>query len=357
MEEKELSIDLKTIWSVLYKARKGILGFSFCSSIIVAIIIFNKPNEYTSSSSVMPELESTSAGGLSKFAGLASLAGLDLSSMASSDAVRPDLYPSIINNTTFFLNLLDSRVRTMESPNELFIEFYINAYDIKRDSLEVKKGILSNLNISPKSDYSNALSMSDSSHSLTYISKFKAEIIRELKNKIVADIDSKSGIINVTVELPDPVAAADVARISMEYLTEFVTNYRIEKSKQDLKFLEGRLEEAKSTFYLTQSKKAVYNDQFQSGTIRLQVADVRRERIESDYRVSSSFYSQLLEQYETAKIKVQENTPVFKMLEMPVVPYKKSGPKRSLLLIGAFVLSFILASMLSLAKNYKVLVN
>jgi uncharacterized protein involved in exopolysaccharide biosynthesis len=357
MEEKELTIDLSSIWSLIYKSRKALLAFSLVSTFTVAIIIFKQPNEYTSYSSVMPELESTSSGGLGKFAGLASLAGLDLSSMASSDAIRPDLYPSIINNTTFFLRLLKSNVRTMENSSVNFLGFYVKAYEIEKDSSGGIKGMLSRVFKSANTIEKSVYILKDSTTSLSYISKFEAEIINNLKDKIVASIDSKSGIINVTVELPDPVTSADVARISMDYLTEFVTNYRIEKSKQDLEFLEERLEEAKRKFYLIQSQKAKYNDQSQPSTIRLQSADVRRERIESDYRVSSSFYSQLMEQYETAKIKVQENTPVFKILEKPVVPYKKSGPKRSLILLSTFILSFISMAFVVLVKNYKNLIS
>jgi LPS O-antigen subunit length determinant protein (WzzB/FepE family) len=140
--------------------------------------------------------------------------------------------------------------------------------------------------------------------------------------------------------------SAQVAKISMDYLTEFVTNYRTEKAKHDLNFLAERLGEAKGKYYNTQAKKAQYSDQFSAPTIRLQSADIQRERIESDYRVTSSFYQELLQQYETAKLKVQQETPVFKILQQPVVPFKKSGPKRVIVVLfsmfcGAFVGLFL----------------
>ncbi|MDT4876136.1 hypothetical protein FQZ97_1115560 [compost metagenome] len=72
--------------------------------------------------------------------------------------------------------------------------------------------------------------------------------------------------------------------------------------------------------------------------MRLQSADVRRERIESEYRLSSSFYNELLKKYEEAKFKLHQETPVFKVLEPPVTPAKKSEPKRSIIiLISAFL--------------------
>jgi uncharacterized protein involved in exopolysaccharide biosynthesis len=280
----------------------------------------------------MPELESTDAGGLSKFAGLASLAGVDLSSMSSSDAIRPDLYPSVINNMSFFLFLLEQDVKTSEQNNENFLDFYVRTYDLEMDTVTSEKGFISGLR-EFLGIASKVVVQQDTSGDFIYLPEYKGEIIEELREKIVANMDKKTGIIGVSVELPDPVTAAYVAKISMDYLTSFVTDYRTEKSRQDLNFLAQQLGAAKGKYYTTQSKKAQYSDQFQSPTIRLQAADIQRERIEADYRVSSSFYTELMKQYESAKMELQKQTPVFKTLEQPVIPYEKSGPRRSIALV------------------------
>jgi LPS O-antigen subunit length determinant protein (WzzB/FepE family) len=353
-EEKELTIDFGALWEVIKKSKWFIALTVLLFAIITAFVVFNQPNEYTSTASVMPELESTDAGGLSKFAGLASLAGVDLSSMSSSDAVRPDLYPSVINNTSFFLYLLEQDVKTLESTNENFLDFYIRTYELEEDTVANKKGMISNLKeFFGISDEINITS--DSSSDFIYLPEYKAEIVEDLKEKIVANMDDKTGIIGVSVELPDPVTAAYVAKISMDYLTTFVTSYRTEKARQDLGFLAEQLGTAKGKYYNTQSKKAQYSDQFQSATIRLQAADIQRERIEADYRVSSSFYTELMKQYESAKMDLQKQTPVFKTLEQPVIPYEKSGPSRSVMLIFSLFLGCLTSVVLLLFRksNYK----
>lgn len=356
-EEKELTIDFGALWEVIKKGKWFIALTGLVFAVITAVIVFNKPNEYTSTTSVMPELESSNAGGLSKFAGLASLAGVDLSSMSSSDAIRPDLYPSVINNTSFFLYLLEQDVKTSEKDKENFLDFYIRNYELEEDTVANKKGFISNLKeslgIAPK-----VIIKSDSSSDFIYLPKYKGEIIEELKEKIVANMDQKTGIISVSVELPDPITAAYVAKISMEYLTTFVTNYRTEKSRQDLNFLAQQLGAAKGKYYNTQSKKAQYSDQFQSATIRLQAADIQRERIEADYRVSSTFYTELMKQYESAKMDLQKQTPVFKTLEQPVIPYEKSGPRRGVILaIFCFVGIFFSIIIISIRNREKVLLR
>jgi len=190
-----------------------------------------------------------------------------------------------------------------------------------------------------------------------FISKENGKVINNLMGKIVATMDKKSYIISISVELPDPVTAANVAQISMNYLTNFVTNYRTEKTRRNLDFLASQLRLAKGKYYSTQSKKAQYSDQFQSATIRLQSADIQRERIETDYRVNSTFYKQLLEQYETAKLKVEQETPVFNTLQQPIVPYEKSGPSRIITVIFFSIFGCLLCSLVLLLKKIQTIIN
>ena len=167
--------------------------------------------------------------------------------------------------------------------------------------------------------------------------------------------DKKVGVITISVKMPDPVVAANVARFSMNYLTDYIINYRTEKQKRDLDFLAERLNAAKGKYYSNQSKKASYTDQMPVNALRLQSADLQRERIESEYKISSSFYNSLLQKYEESKLKMQQETPVIKVLEPPLVANLKSDPNRIIIILSAFIFgtlfSFVLA--MSIRKNYK----
>jgi uncharacterized protein involved in exopolysaccharide biosynthesis len=351
-KEKEVSIDFSEFLKVIKKGTLFVFGFSLLFALITAIIVFRKPNEYTSIVSVMPELESSSGGGLSKFAGIASLAGIDLSNISTSDAIRPALYPSVINNTSFYLFLLDQKVKTSSGVTMKFKDFYYKSYDIENDTLKVNEvGFIDKIRNILGIDVKSVKAKLDTKQQFIYLSKADGDMIEDLVEKITANMDKKTGIISISVKLPDPLTAADVAQISMNYLTTFVTNYRTEKARLDLDFLAQQMYEAKGKFYNVQNKKAKYSDQFQAATIRLQTADVARERIESDYRVSSNFYTQLLQQYETAKMKVQEQTPVFKILQKPVVPYEKSGPRRVLTILFFSIFGSVVGSVIYLLRK------
>jgi uncharacterized protein involved in exopolysaccharide biosynthesis len=329
MEDKEINIDFAFIFSLISKSRSLMLLFGFLFALTSAIVVFNKPNIYLSTASIMPEYQVSGVpNGLGKFAGLANLAGININDMAGSDAVRPDLYPSIINNTSFFLYLLKQKVKTREGKEITFEEFYLNAFQIKNDN-KSELGVIDRLkHFFGFKNNEVLVPLEKSNKDIIVIRKGTGKTIENLIEKITAGMDKKTGIISISVELPDPLVAAQVAQITTNYLTDFVTNYRTEKVKLDLDFLSRRLIEAKSRYFNSQEKKALYSDKFSEPTIRLKSADIQRERIDSDYKVSSNFYQELLKEYETAKLKVQKETPVFKILQKPIVPYEKIGPSR-----------------------------
>ncbi len=337
--EDIISINFKAFFKILWQEKFLLL---LCFALMGGIGLwyaFSKPEEFVSEGKILPEVQSQN-GKLGGLAGLAGLAGFDLNSLqgAGTDAVRPDLYPDVLQSTPFFMDLFKQMVTTRENKQMSFEAFYHRMIE------EGKKTEEKNLKLFPVKE-----------NGFFVVNHLTELRIKDLKQRISANIDKKSGVISISVKMPDPVVSAGLARFSMIYLTEYVTNYRTDKAKKDLEFLAKRVDAAKGKYYNDQIQKAQYNDQFQLPTIRLQAADIQRERIESEYRLSSNFYNELLKKYEEAKIKVQQETPVFKVLEPPTVPTLKSEPKRAMILLAFLFLGGILGVMIALIRkqNYK----
>jgi uncharacterized protein involved in exopolysaccharide biosynthesis len=82
-------------------------------------ISFSFPTEYTSTAKILPEYSSgASPGGLGA---LASIAGLSLGTM--SEAIRPDLYPSILNSRPFLIKALTTPLPTQKDTSILLFTF------------------------------------------------------------------------------------------------------------------------------------------------------------------------------------------------------------------------------------------
>jgi uncharacterized protein involved in exopolysaccharide biosynthesis len=342
-EEKDIiSIDFSAFFKIIWKEKIWIVLITLLFALGGVYSALTAREEYVSTGKILPEYQSK-AGGLGQFAGLASLAGIDVSSAAGggSDAVRPDLYPDVLKSTPFFLELLKIKVRTKDNKEMLFSQFY--------DTF-----VLDN-----KIDEKNTKIKFPTSNQYIAVSYQTENNLKDLRERISAVIDKKTGLITVTVKLPDPVVATLITDYGMNFLTNYITNYRTEKSKRDLNFLAERLDAAKGKYFNNQAKKAQYSDQYQLSMMKLQTADLQRERIESEYKISSTFYNTLLQKYEEAKLKVQQETPVIKVLEPPVVPNKRSEPKRAIIVLIATFLGGIFGIIFGLIrkKNYKLVIK
>ena len=102
------SYDFKALFEVVLKSWKKILVWALCGAAFGMMIGLSKPKTYTAKAVVAPEITTrTGAGGLSS---LASLAGINMNTMALTDAMHPDLYPEIIKSTNFYIDLFDMPV-------------------------------------------------------------------------------------------------------------------------------------------------------------------------------------------------------------------------------------------------------
>lgn len=340
-ENDELVINLKALWGIIFKEKWFIIGFTVLTALAGVAFAFMSKEEYRSEGKILPEMQGKS-GSLGQFAGLAALAGVDVGSASGGvDAVRPDLYPDVLKSTPFFLRLFQEKVVDRNNNQMQFQTFY------NKEVLDGKLKEKDQKDKFPKSE--------------NYISfnRQTEKNIKDLKERILCSYDKKAGVIAISVKMPDPVVAANVARFSMNYLTDYIINYRTEKQKRDLDFLAERLQAAKGNYFSNQLKKASYTDQMPLNALRLQTADLQRERIEAEYKTSSSFYNSLLQKYEEAKLKIQQETPVIKVLEPPVVPNLKSEPKRLIIITLGTLVGFVISFLLSFLKrsNRKILFN
>ena len=195
--DSEITIDISKIFKVIGKHKWTILIVTILFSGIGIFIAINTPNEYVSQVQILPELESKDvAGGLSKFKSLAGLAGVDLSSLSSSEAVRPDLYPNILQSTPFLMDVMNLKIYTYKYKRTLAISRFL-AENGKQDLMtkifgESKEKIDEDvIVINPK----------DIPLETIRLDKKQDELIKDLQKRIGATLDKKSGVINISVKM------------------------------------------------------------------------------------------------------------------------------------------------------------
>ncbi len=100
---------------------------------------------------------------------------------------------------------------------------------------------------------------------------------------------------------------------------------------RDLTFVEEQLATAEARFEEAQLTLAEFRDSNQ-GVLSARAQTVEQP-LNSEYQIAFNLYNGLTQQYEEAKLKVQEETPMFKTLEAVQVPLEDETSGAMILIV------------------------
>ncbi len=323
-----VDVRLSDIVQFLKDSRWTVLGWMAVFGLIGVVYAFSKTNEYTTIIRVMPELKSPTGGGnYGDLRSLAGLAGVNLDNASAPETIRPDLYPDIVQSVPFTLYLLRQPIISSERKTPYLLQDFLAG---QGQSL---LGGLFGTEETPK-PVPNAAPVTVNSRTLQ-LTKLQDGLSRQLNQRVLASIDKKSGIMVISSTMPDPTVAALVAQHTLDHLTNYVTNYRTGKARQQVHFLSQQVSSARRRYQAAEYAVSAYRDR--NRNLFLNTAKIDEQRLQADYLLAQTVYNDLSKQLEQARIKVQEEAPVFEVLEPARVPLSKSGPNR-LALTVAFVI-------------------
>ena len=334
----EDEIDLLELAKTIWSKRMFIVKVVALGAVIGVISALLSPKEYKSTATLMPEYSTESQGGASsllrQYGGLLGVSGGSYTN--NSNAIRVDLYPNIVQSTNFQLKLMDQPFYFSDINQEATLfDYYTELKSpevlgiIKSYTIGLPGKILGA--ILPKKELMTTVPGDTNESMVLNLSEDEVEIIKLLREKITASLDEESGIVSVSVTLPDNVAAAAVTEYTIKELTEYLTEYRTEKVLRDLTFVEEQLATAEARFEEAQLTLAEFRDSNQ-GMLSAR-AQTEEQRLNSEYQIAFNLYNGLTQQYEEAKLKVQEETPVFKTLEAVQVPLEDETSGAMILIV------------------------
>lgn len=331
-DEKE--IDLLELAAKLWAQRKKLVIWCVCGAVIGLIIAFSIPKEYNTSVKLAPEAIDAKAasGGLSA---LASMAGFG-SASSGTDAVYPQLYPDVVSSVPFTTSLFDVIVETKEDGEKFTVRQYVED-EMRSPWWSVIIGFPFKLiGMLTSDDEEDAEGKKIDNFELT---KAEYKLVETLNKRISANVDQKTSVVTISVDMQDPLVSAILADTVVSRLQEYVTQYRTNKARKDLEYAETLNEEAKADYYKAQQRYADYLDRNQG--LALQSAQITRDRLANETSLAFNLYNQTAQQVQKAKAKVQETTPVYAIVTPATVPVKASSPKKLLILVGFTFLAFV----------------
>lgn len=323
-----------------------------CSIIgaISALLIVEEPRTYTSEVQIAPEAENQGGGALSS---IASSFGLDLGNMATTDAIRPELYPDLVNSTDFILEVFKIPVKTMDGNVYTDYSTYLRKYQKSSWWRRSLKEFTNKFKESkPKKNIKQTNNPDNDKGILQQriLSEEDEAMVKGAQGSIICNVDKKTFTISIVVTDQDPLVAATVADSVCSMIQNFVTEYRTQKAIKDYNYYFNLLKQAKEDYEVSCANYAQYVDTHRDVILQSYISE--RDQLENDMQVKLNTYNAVLNQANTAKAKVQESTPVFTILQNAYVPFKPTGPKRMLFVIGMVFLTFTITTFTFMWKMF-----
>ena len=333
----EMEIDLMDVLRKIISIRKTLYKAAGVGVIIGIIVYLSITKQYKVNVTLSPEMGGSKSGnGLVGIA--ASFLGSGVSSGDSSDALNASLSSEIVSSTPFLLELLSIDIPAPDGNGNMVLDTYLD--DQSSPWWNYVIGFPNMLVGGVKSLFSEGTldTLENVGRRGTLeLSQEQNTKVNVLRNSVKASIDTKTAITNVSVSLQSPKVAAVVADSVVHKLQEYITDYRTSKVKDDCAYLEKLFKERQREYYTAQKKYANYVDTHDN--LVLQSVRTEQERLQNDMSLAYQIYSQVTNQLQVARAKVQEEKPVFAVVEPAIVPLNPSGMK-----LMIYVIVFVLFS-------------
>lgn len=365
----EQTISIRDYIRVLVKWRRLIILNTFIVTVIAIVISLIIPKKYTSRASLLPPLPGTGfleATGLSStLAGFAGITGM-------LAATPSDLFAAILESRAVMEKVIEEydlmkvyKTRSMEkacaelSENteisvmpEQIITIAVTSRKpiLARDIAESYIRNLDNIN--------RNLVMSTGKKNRVFLEKRLEEV--EYNLKIAEDSLKRFQELHKTISIEaeiepmlEGISEIKAQIIADEIKLGVLEKYATEKNPEIIR-IKSEIKELNKK--LSSIEKIGDSDHFGLGFSipfqKLPSVSLEFARLIREVMIQEKLLALLVEKYELAKAQEVKDTPTIDILELPAIPEKKSYPKRTLIVVVAFLISLVLGTLLAFSLNW-----
>jgi uncharacterized protein involved in exopolysaccharide biosynthesis len=184
---------------------------------------------------------------------------------------------------------------------------------------------------------------------LQALSDDEYKLHKALAGKISLTADKKEGVVSISVVEGYPLVAAQIAQVTESALQVWIIEHKIKNAKAQYDFIEKQFAAKQQEFFSIQEQLANYTDRNQNVLAASYLT--RLDRLQAEFNLVNTVYSELARQKEQAAIQLSKDTPTFSILDPVKVPKEKTGPKKSLYVFGAFSIGLIGAAGWALGRK------
>jgi len=183
------------------------------------------------------------------------------------------------------------------------------------------------------------------------LTKTQYDVAMAINNNVDCSVDKKTSVITITVTDQDKLIAATLADSIKSRLQVFITNYRTQKARNDLAYMQKLFAEAKSQYTKARQKYASMSDA--NSDLILESYRSSIEDAENEMQLKYNIYTQVSQQLQLAHAKVQDRTPAFTVVQSASVPIKHSNKPKIFILAAFMLLGYFLRMLIVAYRNRK----
>lgn len=335
-EPQKTVIDLRTLCATMLQHWRRYCVVLFSVFVLATGFILCVPRYYECRVELSPEVSTSTSGGLKSIianVGLGGLAG------AETEAIYPYLYPDLVESAEFCQSMFSVKVEKLDGSLKTDYRTYLLNHQKRAwwsacisAVKKVLKPASSGLSVSAQQDGA-------SRDHIVRLSKQDNDVVTAIGKKIDCSIDKKTEVIFIKVTDQDPLICAAIADTVMTRLQNFITTYRTKKARIDFEYSEKIYANARAEYEVARVAYAGYMDSHRDAVAPAAIA--QGQRLQNEMNLKFNTLTEVTQQLQIAKAKVQENTPAFTVVQGPVVPLLPAGPKRMLFVLAMLVLGFV----------------
>jgi len=325
------TIDIVAMFKTLWNRRKVFYWVWPITFVVSCALILCVPRYYTCEVILAPESQTAGGGSLQS---LASSFGFNMNNMTGADALYPMIYPDIVSSPNFLVKLFDTQISTADGE---YHDTYYNYFTTQNKKPFWTRwiGKLKGL-ITPRSEMPVIGSSEQNGINVFCMDKTQWGVIQYMQEKFTCNVNKKTEIITLSVTAQDPLVCATMADSVCTALQTFITEYRTAKCRIDLEYYENIMDTAYREYQQASNQYIRYADSH-SG-INLEQYRIKAKNLETEMQLKESAYTSIQKQYLATQARLQENTPVFTVLQSASIPLKPAGPKRMFFVLAMLIL-------------------
>lgn len=326
---------IKTRWLL-------IMIVSILGGVIGLIYAVVKEPLYTASSTFVLDEGNKGGGALSQYAGLASMAGIDLGGSSNGGLFQSDNILELYKSRKMIEKTLLSQ-SVFRGKKQLLIERYIEFNNLRKRWRE--KDHIDNVSFVPDPDGFNRTQDSIISAIVKIFNKHVLTVTKP---------DKKTSIIRVDVVCNDELFAREFNIILVNMVNDFYSQTKTKKSDQNIRLLQHQSDSIKAILNTSINGVASAIDASPNANPAMQILKAPSQRKQVDVQASTAIYSEIVKNLELSKMTLRQETPLIQLIDNPVLPLPVTQSSKPFgFFISFFLFFFFTVLFLVLKRVYR----